>query len=88
MRKPSSAASCVEGGTPSRRRLGGAEAVVIIVIIAMASGLVAFAGMAMPVVLQLLVGAGLIAVLLVGLLTGASARVFRAALRSLLAPAA
>ncbi|MGW1890578.1 hypothetical protein ACWCP6_09995 [Streptomyces sp. NPDC002004] len=39
-------------------------------------------------VLQLLVGAGLIAVLLVGLVTGTSARGLRAALRALLNPAA
>lgn len=50
--------------------------------------LVALAKMSMPVVLQLLVGAGLIAVLLVGLVTGASARGLRAALRALLTPAA
>jgi hypothetical protein len=86
--KSRSAVSCVEGGTPSRRRLGGAEAVVIIVIIGMAAALVAFAGMTMPVVLQLLVGAGLIAVLLVGLVTGPSVRGLRAALRALLVPTA
>jgi hypothetical protein len=86
--KSRSAVSCVEGGTPSRRRLGGAEAVVIIVIIGMAAALVAFAGMTMPVVLQLLVGPGLIAVLLVGLVTGPSVRALRAALRALLVPTA
>ncbi|MEV5107574.1 hypothetical protein ACFQ7G_19680 [Streptomyces massasporeus] len=88
MPKSRSAVSCVESGTPSRQRLGGAEAIVIIVVIAMAAALVAFAGMTMPVVLQLLVGAGLVAVLLVGLLTGPSVRGIRAALRALLAPAA
>ncbi|MFD5341531.1 hypothetical protein [Streptomyces hawaiiensis] len=88
MPKSRSTVFCVESGTPSRRRLGGAEAIVIIVIIATAAALVAFAGMAMPVVLQLLGGAGLVAVLLVGLLTGPSVRGIRAALRALLAPAA
>jgi hypothetical protein len=86
--KSRSAVSCVESGTPSQRHLGGAEAVVIIVIVAIAAALVAFAGMTLPLVLQLLVGAGLIAVLLVGLVTGTSARGLRAALRALLTPAA
>ncbi|MEU9274892.1 hypothetical protein [Streptomyces sp. NPDC048341] len=80
--------SCVETGAPSPRRLSGAEAVVIIVIVAVAAILVAVAGMSVPVMLQLLVGAGLTAVLVVGLVTGASARGLRAALRALLAPTA
>lgn len=84
----SSSVSCVETGAPSPRRLNGAEAVVIIVIVAVAAVLVAVAGMSVPVMLQLLVGAGLTAVLVVGLVTGASARGLRAALRALLAPAA
>ncbi|MFB6643760.1 hypothetical protein ACFCYF_41760 [Streptomyces chartreusis] len=88
MPKSRSAASCVENGTSSHRRLGGAEAIVIIVIIAMAAALVTFAGMTLPLVLQLLVGAGLVAVVLVGLVTGRSARGVRAALRALLSPAA
>lgn len=88
MPKSPSAVSCVESGTPSPRRLGGAEAVVIIVIVAMAAALVTFAGMTLPLVLHLLVGAGLVAVLLVGLVTGRSARGLRAALRALLSPAA
>lgn len=88
MPKPRSAVSCVESGAPSHRRLGGAEAVVIIVVIALAAALVTFAGMALPIVLQLLVGAGLVAVLLVCLVTGASTRGLRAALRALLSPAA
>ena len=76
--------SCVENGSPSPRRLSGAEAV----IITAAAVLVAVAGMTVPVMLQLLVGVGLIAVLVVGLATGASARGLRAALRALLAPTA
>ena len=88
MPKSRSAVSCVESGTPSLRRLGGAEAVVIIVIVAMAAALVTFAGMTLPLVQQLLVGAGLVAVVLVGLVTGRSARGLRAALHALLAPAA
>ncbi|WP_328674887.1 hypothetical protein [Streptomyces sp. NBC_00343] len=86
MPKPHSV-SCVDDGTPSPRRLSGAEAVVIIVIITTAAVLVAVAGMAVPVMLQMLVGAGLVAVLVVGLVTGASARGLRAALRALLAAA-
>ncbi|MCE3030803.1 hypothetical protein [Streptomyces sp. CMSTAAHL-2] len=88
MPKPRSAVSCVESGTPPQRRLGGAEAVVIIVIITMAGALVTFVGMTLPVVLQLLLGAGLIAVLLVALVTGTTTRGLRAALRALLALAA
>ncbi|SMF85895.1 hypothetical protein [Streptomyces sp. Amel2xC10] len=80
--------SCVETGASSLRRLNGAEAVVIIVIVAVAAVLVAVEGMSVPVMLQLLVGAGLTAVLVVGLVTGAPARGFRAALRALLAPTA
>ncbi|WP_435216463.1 hypothetical protein [Streptomyces sp. bgisy034] len=80
--------SCVETGTPSPRRLNGAEAIVIIVIVAVAAVLVAVTGMTVPVMLQLLVGAGLTAVLVVGLVTGAPARGLRAALRALLAPTA
>lgn len=80
--------SCVKDGSPSPRRLSGAEAVVIIVIITAAAVLVAVAGMTVPVMLQLLVGAGLIAVLVVGLVTGTPARGLRAALRALLTPAA
>lgn len=80
--------SCVETGSPSLRRLNGAEAIVIIVIVSVAAVLVAVAGMTVPVMLQLLVGAGLTAVLVVGLATGSSARGLRTALRALLAPAA
>ncbi|MEV0035500.1 hypothetical protein [Streptomyces sp. NPDC050804] len=80
--------TCVENGTPSPRRLSGAEAVVVIVIIAMAAALVTIAGMTLSVVLQLLVGAGLTAVLMVGLLTGTWAQGLRSTLRALLAPAA
>ncbi|MET9562524.1 hypothetical protein [Streptomyces tauricus] len=80
--------SCVENGSPSPRRLSGAEAVVIIVVITAAAVLVAVAGMTVPVMLQLLVSAGLIAVLVVGLITGAPARGLGAALRGLLAPTA
>ncbi|GHE15999.1 hypothetical protein [Streptomyces alanosinicus] len=80
--------SCVEHGTPSRRRLSGAEAVVIIVIVAVAAVLAAVAGMPVTVVLQVLLGAGLTAVLVVGLLTGTPVRGVRAALHALLGPAA
>ncbi|MFD9196066.1 hypothetical protein ACFWCA_48660 [Streptomyces phaeochromogenes] len=73
-------------GSPSPRRLTGAEAVVIIVIITAAAVLVAVAGMTVPVMLQLLVGAGLIAVLVIGLATKAPGRGLRAALRGLLTP--
>ncbi|MEV6750674.1 hypothetical protein AB0N21_41300 [Streptomyces sp. NPDC051080] len=81
--------SCVESGTRfQRRRLGGAEAAVIIVIIMLAAALVAFAGMPLAVVLQVLVGAGLTAVVVVGLCAGASGRWLRPLVQALLAPAA
>lgn len=80
--------SCVENGSQSPRRLGGAEAIVIIVVIAVSAALVAVAGLPLLVVLQLLAGAGLTAAVVVGLLTGATSRWMRAALRALLAPAA
>lgn len=80
----SESVSCVENGPPSHRRLGGAEAIVII----MAAALAAIAGMAVSVVLQVLLGAGLTAVLVVGLVTGAPVRGLRAALHALLGPAA
>ncbi|MER7097714.1 hypothetical protein ABT368_31750 [Streptomyces althioticus] len=80
--------SCVENGSQSPRRLGGAEAIVIIVVIAVSAALVAVAGMPLLVVLQLLAGAGLTAAVVVGLLTGATSRWMRAVLRALLAPAA
>jgi len=78
----------VESGTPSRNRLSGAEAVVIIVIVATAGTLVALTGLTIPDVLQLIISAGLIAVLLVGLVCGAPARSLGALLRALLAPSA
>ncbi|MER6297710.1 hypothetical protein [Streptomyces althioticus] len=80
--------SCVENATPSPRRLGGAEAVVIIVVITVTAALVAVVGMPLPLALQLLAGAGLTAVLVVGLLTGATTRWLRTALSAFLAPAA
>jgi hypothetical protein len=85
--KPQSV-SCVETGSSSRRRLSGAEAIVIIVIVTVAAALAAVAGMTVPVVLQVLAGAGLTAVLVVGLATGTPVRGLRAALHALLGPAA
>ncbi|MFJ4013954.1 hypothetical protein [Streptomyces sp. NPDC090026] len=81
--------SCVENGAPShRRRLGGAEAAVIIVIITLAAALITFGGMTLTVALQVLAGAGLTAVALVALCTGAHGRWLRAAVKVLPAPAA
>ncbi|OQQ13108.1 hypothetical protein B0675_39450 [Streptomyces sp. M41(2017)] len=87
MSKPHSV-SCVDNGTPSLRRLSGAEAVVIIVIITVAALLVSVAGMTLPLVLQLLSGAGSTAVVLVCLLTGIPGRGFRKALRAFLTASA
>ncbi|MFJ2736069.1 hypothetical protein [Streptomyces sp. NPDC087317] len=80
--------SCVENGYSSRRRLSGAEAIVIIVIVAVAAILATVAGMTVPVVLQVLLGAGLTAVLVISLVTGVPVRGLRAALHALLGPAA
>ncbi|MFE9400100.1 hypothetical protein [Streptomyces flavidovirens] len=87
MPKPQSV-SCVETGSSSRRRLSGAEAIVIIVIVTVAAVLAAVPGMTVPVVLQVLAGAGLTAVLVVALITAAPVRGLRTALHALLSPAA
>lgn len=79
--------SCVEIGSPSRRRLSGTEAVVIIVIVAVAALLAAVAGMAVDVVLEMILGAGLTAVLVVALITGAPVRGLRTVMRALSGPA-
>ncbi|MEV6535936.1 hypothetical protein AB0M86_41285 [Streptomyces sp. NPDC051639] len=80
--------SCVETGSSTRRRLGGAEAIVIIVIVTVAAVLAAVTGLSVPDVMQVLVGAGLTAALVVGLLTGAPVRGLRTVLQALLGPAA
>ncbi|MGY9066900.1 hypothetical protein [Streptomyces sp. CAS3] len=80
--------SCVEHGAQPHRRLGGAEATVIIVIITLAAALVAIAGMPLAIALQALVGAGLISVVVVSLVTGASVRWLRPLAKLLLASAA
>ncbi|MGW7604534.1 hypothetical protein [Streptomyces antimycoticus] len=82
----SPAVSCVENGSPAPRRLSGAEAIVIIVIVGVAAVLVTLAGLPMGPVLQLLTGAGLVAVLLVGLLTAGPLRAVRGVLGALLSP--
>ncbi|MFG2437954.1 hypothetical protein [Streptomyces sp. NPDC048508] len=87
MSKPHSV-SCVDNKIPSLRRLSGAEAVVIIVIITVAALLVSVAGMTLPLVLQLLSGAGSTAVVLVCLLTGIPGWSFRNALRAFLTTSA
>ncbi|WP_329383398.1 hypothetical protein [Streptomyces sp. NBC_01716] len=79
-------ASCVENGGPAPRRLHSPEAVVIIVIVVMAAVLVAFAGLPVMDVLQLLAGAGLVAVVVVALGRAAPAKGLRVAVRALLTP--
>ncbi|GGJ95068.1 hypothetical protein GCM10011583_28240 [Streptomyces camponoticapitis] len=86
MNKKPPAASCVESGAPAPRRLYSPEAVVIIVIVVMAAVLVAFAGLPVLDVLQLLGGAGLVAVIVVALGRAAPARGLRIAVRALLTP--
>ncbi|MFV5994944.1 hypothetical protein ACNPQM_21410 [Streptomyces sp. NPDC056231] len=57
-------------------------------IVTVAAVLATVAGMTVPVVLQVLLGAGLTAALVVGLVTGAPIRGVRTVLRALLSPAA
>ncbi|MFG2123969.1 hypothetical protein [Streptomyces sp. NPDC048710] len=80
--------SCVESG-PSGRRLGGYEAAVVIVVIVTASTLV-LTGVPLIVTLQVLGQAGLLSVVLLGLLTrgGWVARGARMALWALDSPSA
>ncbi|WP_158677852.1 hypothetical protein [Streptomyces sp. SPB074] len=76
--------SCVEHEVPFRRRLGGAEAAVIIVIFTLAAALPALAGMPVTIVLQVLAGAGLIAVIVVSLGANAPRPWFRMGAKALL----
>ncbi|MFF4014963.1 hypothetical protein [Streptomyces sp. NPDC001843] len=82
----SSSAACVEPDVPGPRRLGGSEAVVIVIIICLSSVLATVAGMSVPDVLRLLAGAGGVAALVVGLVTGAPLRSVRRMLGVLLTP--
>jgi hypothetical protein len=83
-------ASCVQGTPPIPQRLNGPEAVVVIVIVTVASALAIVSGLPVLDVLQLVAGAGLVAVLVVALVAGAPVRAVRTALRAVLtsAPAA
>lgn len=85
MPKNPHAASCIEDGAPRPRRMYWPEASVIIVIIALAAVLVTVAGLQATDVLQLLAGAGLVAILIVGL-SGGAPRGLRLALRAVLTP--
>ncbi|MGW2637079.1 hypothetical protein [Streptomyces sp. NPDC001348] len=82
----SSSTACVEPDVPGPRRLGGSEAVVIVIIICLSSVLATVAGMSIPDVLRLLAGAGSVAALVVGLVTGAPLRSVRRMLGVLLTP--
>ncbi|MEU9998151.1 hypothetical protein [Streptomyces sp. NPDC050848] len=82
-----SSASCVQGTHALPQRLNGPEAIVVIVIVTLASVLAVVYGLPVLDVLQLVVGAGLIAVLVVALATGAPARAVRTALSAVLTPA-
>ncbi|WP_432000390.1 hypothetical protein [Streptomyces sioyaensis] len=71
--------TCADRGAPARRRMGGVEAVVVIVILLLAAAL-HVTGMPPGEAMQLLVGAGLVAVGVVAL-SGAGPQAFRSALR-------
>ncbi|MFD3524721.1 hypothetical protein [Streptomyces sp. NPDC058653] len=86
MNKKPPAASCVESGAPAPRRLYSPEAVVIIVIVVVAAILVAFAGLPLADALQLLAGAGLVAVVVLALGRAGPAKGLRVAVRALLTP--
>lgn len=80
-----SLAACVDTGPPVPRRLNGAEATIVIVIIIM-SGVLVLAGLQPVAVLQLLAGAGGVAVTTV-LLSRGPLRAVLGVLRPLLIPA-
>lgn len=82
-----SSASCVQSTPPIHQRLNGPEAVVVIVIVTVSSVLAVVSGLPVLDVLQLIAGAGLVAVLVVALATGAPTRAARTALRAVLTPA-
>jgi hydrogenase/urease accessory protein HupE len=84
----SSSAACVNPSLPGPRRLSGSEAVVIVIIICLGAVLATVAGMSIPAVLQLLAGAGVVAALVVGMVTGAPQQGLRRALNALLGPLA
>ncbi|MEV5605709.1 hypothetical protein AB0L33_30155 [Streptomyces sp. NPDC052299] len=75
---------CVEHGSPSARRLNGAEAIVIIVVVVITAALTALTGVPALEVLQLLAGAGLIAGATIALSTRLSFRAVRTVLKAAL----
>ncbi|MDX2557654.1 hypothetical protein [Streptomyces stelliscabiei] len=79
--------SCVEVGSPARRRLSGTEAVVIVVIVNLAAVLAAVAGLPVLTVVELLLGAGLAAVLMIKLAAATPVPAARTVLRALSGPA-
>lgn len=80
--------SCVESRSLLPRRLSGSEAVVIVVIVTAAAVLTAVLGLPLITVLELLLGAGMTAVLVVAMVSGTPARRARTVLRALSGPAA
>ncbi|MEU8629577.1 hypothetical protein [Streptomyces sp. NPDC048669] len=79
--------SCVEHGSPSARRLNGAEAIVIIVVVVITAALTALTGVPALAVLQLLAGAGLIAGATIALSTRLSFKTVRTVLKAALTAA-
>ncbi|MFB7397773.1 hypothetical protein [Streptomyces sp. NPDC056191] len=79
-------ASCVSS-TSARARLTFPEAIVVIVVVVIASMLVFFGRMSVGDVLQLLVGAGVLAALVVSVVSGVPARLARAVLQAASGPA-
>ncbi|MFB7585356.1 hypothetical protein [Streptomyces hydrogenans] len=79
-------ASCVSAAS-TRARLTYPEAIVVIVVVLIASALVVVGRMSVGDVLQLVAGTGLLAALIVSVVSGAPARVVRAVLQATFSPA-
>ncbi|MER7729222.1 hypothetical protein [Streptomyces sp. NPDC096323] len=77
----------MEHGSPSARRLNGAEAIVIIVVVVITAALTALTAVPALEVLQLLAGAGLIAGTTIALSTRLSFRSVRTVLKAALTAA-
>lgn len=82
-----SARPCVEHGSPSARRLNGAEAIVIIVVVIITAALTALAGVPALEAIQLLAAAGLIAGATIALSTRLSFKTVRTVLKAALTAA-
>ncbi|MFB7428729.1 hypothetical protein ACFC0K_36205 [Streptomyces hydrogenans] len=72
---------------PLRPRLTAPEAVVVVVIVVIAAALVSFGGLSLTAALELLASTGVLASVVVALVSGAPVRAIRAIIRTGLSPA-